>query len=144
MLQGTGFFQLPRELIEPLWPQLSPLVQSAIDRSNGMWDMNSVNEFMVNFLWQAFVYVEDGDVVALVISRIETFPSGLKVLMVETATGENREAWQRLAIDHLEEFARGEGCDLMRLVARPGWERVFRDFSKTHVLLDKHIGGSCH
>lgn len=135
-LTGTGFFQLPRETIWPLWPQIRPHAMSAIDRSSGKWDEHSVSEFLINFLWQIWAYVEDGALVAIVITRIETFPSGLKVLMVETATGERREAWQHLAIDRLKEFAKGEGCGLMTLIARPGWERVFREFEKTHVILE--------
>lgn len=139
MLQGTGFFQLPRELIVPLWDEIRPFAESAAERSQGMWDITCLNEFLVNFLYQAWVYIEDGKIVALVVSRIEPFPTGLKVLWVETATGEHRERWQRLAVDTLEEFARGEGCGLIRLVARPGWQRVFRDYEVSHVLLDKRL-----
>jgi hypothetical protein len=55
-------------------------------------------------------------------------------------TGHHREKWQHL-IKHLEKFALDNNCDKMELIARPGWERVLRNFryKKSHVLLEKQL-----
>jgi hypothetical protein len=54
-------------------------------------------------------------------------------------TGKHRDKWQHL-VKKIEDFAWANDCDLMELVARPGWEKVLRKFgySKSHVLLEKH------
>ena len=41
----------------------------------------------------------------------------------------------------VENFAKEEGCDMMELIARPGWQRVLNlfDYKRTHVVLEKKI-----
>jgi hypothetical protein len=54
--------------------------------------------------------------------------------------GNNRENWQHY-ISIIEDFAKQNGCDKMELIARPGWERVLKQFNytKSHVVLDKNL-----
>ena len=53
-------------------------------------------------------------------------------------TGSHREKWTHL-IKQIEEFAWHNNCDLLELVARPGWKRVLKPFGykESHVLLEK-------
>jgi hypothetical protein len=55
-------------------------------------------------------------------------------------TGHHREKWQHLIKD-IEKFANHNDCDKMELIARPGWEKVLRNFryKKSHVLLEKQL-----
>ena len=48
---------------------------------------------------------------------------------------------ENIFIKHLEKFALDNNCDKMELIARPGWERVLRNFryKKSHVLLEKSL-----
>ena len=53
-------------------------------------------------------------------------------------TGRHRDKWQHL-IKHVEEFAWKNNCDLLELVARPGWKKVLKQYGykESHVLLEK-------
>ena len=55
-------------------------------------------------------------------------------------TGRQRHKWQHL-ISKIEDFAKEEGCEMMELIARPGWQKVYNNhgYKKTHVVLEKQI-----
>jgi hypothetical protein len=55
-------------------------------------------------------------------------------------TGRQRLKWQHL-ISEIEDFAKENGCKMMELIARPGWQRVLKifDYKRTHVVLEKQI-----
>ena len=42
-------------------------------------------------------------------------------------------------LKHIEEFAWQNKCDLLELVARPGWKKVLKPFGykESHILLEK-------
>jgi len=63
-----------------------------------------------------------------------------KVCHIYIMTGRQRNKWQHL-ISKIEDFAREEGCDIMELIARPGWQKVLNifDYKRTHVVLEKKI-----
>ena len=55
-------------------------------------------------------------------------------------TGRQRHKWQYLVKD-IEQFAKDEGCQMMELIARPGWQKVLNNYGyqRTHVVLEKKI-----
>ena len=55
-------------------------------------------------------------------------------------TGKQRHKWQYLVKD-IEQFAKDEGCQMMELIARPGWQKVLNNYGyqRTHVVLEKKI-----
>jgi histone acetyltransferase (RNA polymerase elongator complex component) len=63
-----------------------------------------------------------------------------KVCHVYIVTGRQMSKWQHL-INRVEEFAKDEGCKMMELIARPGWQKVYNNhgYKKTHVVLEKQI-----
>jgi hypothetical protein len=63
-----------------------------------------------------------------------------KVCHIYIMTGRQRHKWQYLIKD-IEEFAKKEDCQMMELIARPGWQKVLNNFGykKTHVVLEKKI-----
>ena len=61
-----------------------------------------------------------------------------RCLNIKIMTGKHRDQWQHL-IKHIEDFAWIHNCDLLELVARPGWKKILKPFGykETHVLLEK-------
>ena len=61
-----------------------------------------------------------------------------RCLNIKIMIGRHREKWQHL-IKHIEDFAWRQNCDLLELVARPGWKKILKPFGYTesHVLLEK-------
>jgi len=51
------------------------------------------------------------------------------------------QVWGKHLISRVEEFAKDEGCKMMELIARPGWQKVYNNhgYKRTHVVLEKQI-----
>jgi hypothetical protein len=77
---------------------------------------------------------------ALIATGIDTYPNGRRECRVGVA-GADRQDWDVWALAQTERFAAKAGCTSMKLIARPGWERVFRDagYARTHVVLEKEL-----
>lgn len=130
------FFQLPPDTIDALWPAIRQRVVSGVERSSGRLTEANAFDLLRSGKWQCWTYWEGPKCMAVVITRINIHSSGIKSLEAIMASGDNRDRWQRLAVDSLKGFAKAEGCKLFELIARPGWERVFTEFKKTHVMLE--------
>ena len=113
--------QIPKENTEIVWLQCKGMIADALARSNGYANESHFRQWIKEgkmqlwFLWDSELDIQDrlyGVVVTEVIQR----PL------------------------HIEEFAWQNKCDLLELVARPGWKRVLKPFGykESHVLLEKH------
>lgn len=82
--------------------------------------------------------VTDDEVKAVVLTRIAA--DDTKTCVVTHAAGYDRPSWQHLWTA-LEFWAKGIGCKRIEAVARPGWERILRQFEmkKTHVILERSL-----
>lgn len=130
------FFQLPPDTIDALWPAIRQRIVSGVERSSGRLTEKAVFDLLTSGKWQCWTYWEGTRCMAVVVTRINIESTGMKTLEAIMASGDNRDRWQRLAVDTLKMFAKAEGCKLFELIARPGWERVFTEFKKTHVMLE--------
>jgi hypothetical protein len=130
------FFQLPPDTIDALWPAIRPRIVSGVERSSGRLTEKDAFDLLTSGKWQCWTYWEGPKCMAVVITRLNIESSGIKTLEAIMASGDNRDRWQRIAVDTLKNFAKAEGCKLFELIARPGWERVFTEFKKTHVMLE--------
>ena len=86
---------------------------------------------------QCWVVIGD-DIKACGLTQIKT--DGCKTCEVIACAGEDADGWRHM-IHLVGMWASEQGCGKLRLVARPGWEKVLRDdgFRRTHVMLDKEI-----
>lgn len=70
------------------------------------------------------------------VTQIAAYPNG-KVLRVWLAGGDLDELTHFLPAG--ENYARTQGCIAVEMEARPGWERVLKDYRKHAVILTKGI-----
>ena len=61
-----------------------------------------------------------------------------KVCRLWLCTGHDRKRWVH-HIETIEQWAQSIGCHTMDAVVRPGWERVLREYKKTHVILEREL-----
>lgn len=118
-----------------LWPLFKDLLIDACTRSNGRFDPNSAIEKMAQGHWQFWVGLHADGIVALGVTELLTYPTGLKVGNVVIATGDNSSRWVHF-MDELKDWARGEECHKMQTLARKGWAKKLPEFKMTHVLLE--------
>jgi|TARA_R100000773_G_C4221190_1_gene120172 IS1 family transposase len=136
---------IPPDHIEKVWVQVENDITKALIRSGGYANSNHFKDnclkkiFQLWILWDKEHKETNDKYFGVVITEIIQRPLQ-KCLNIRIMTGKHREKWQHL-IKHIEDFARKEKCDRMELIARPGWERVLRNFkyNKSHVLLEKKL-----
>jgi hypothetical protein len=134
---------IPQKLVEKVWIKVEPDVKSALERSGQYANSNHIkqhclkNEMQLWILWNK--ENKDKKYYGVVITEVIQRPL-IKVLNIRIMVGNNRENWQHY-ISIIEDFAKQNGCDKMELIARPGWERVLKQFNytKSHVVLDKNL-----
>jgi len=104
------------------------LVQIPIKELDKVWGMVEKNQKKTNDKYFGVVVTE-------IIKRKHG-----KVCHVYIVTGRQMSKWQHL-ISRVEEFAKDEGCKMMELIARPGWQKVYNNhgYKRTHVVLEKQI-----
>ena len=135
--------QIPKENTDTVWHLCKGMIANALARSNGYASETHFKKWIKDekmqlwFLWDSELDIQDrlyGVVVTEVIQRPLQ-----RCLNIKIMTGKHRDKWRHL-IKHIEDFAWQNNCDLLELVARPGWKRVLKPFGykESHVLLEKH------
>ena len=130
---------IPTNKVEQVWSFAVKDVADALARSNGYARAEHIkkeildNKMQLWILWDSETKEYYGVCVTEIIQRPLQ-----RCLNIKIMTGRHREKWQHL-IKHVEEFAWKNNCDLLELVARPGWKKVLKQYGykESHVLLEK-------
>ena len=136
-------WRVPPDEIDYIWPSVKDLIEAALDRS-GLFGINDAYCHVVNGTWQLWVVHEKrndqwsgAQIECVVLTEIIDYPKD-KVLRVTMATGSDRTKWVD-RIEVIEGWAKSLGCERIQVLGRPGWERVLKDYRKTHVMLEKQL-----
>ncbi len=110
--------QIPKENTDTVWHLCKGMIANALARSNGYASETHFKKWIKDekmqlwFLWDSELDIQD---------RLYG-------------------VWQHL-INKIEDFAKEEGCQMMELIARPGWQKIYNNYGykRTHVVLEKQI-----
>jgi len=125
----------PARIFE-VWPHARHLIKSAIDQT-GLSDFSEFEAEVLagrQLLWLAIV---DKTIEAAATTHL-TLTNGRKVCVLTACAGHQRERWLSL-MQRLEQFAKSEGCAVMRIFGRKGWHRVLDGYHVEHVVLEKEM-----
>jgi hypothetical protein len=136
---------IPKDKVELSWNKVEQSVTEALIRSGGYANSNHFKEWCTEgkcqlwILWDVEEPIVEKKYYGVVITEVIQRPLQ-KCFYIRIMTGHHREKWQHL-IKELEKFAYENDCDKMELIARPGWEKVLRNFryKKSHILLEKQL-----
>ena len=136
--------RIPTEELEKVWSLVEKDIRQALAYSSQLTDSNFVfeiakqNKFQIWVLWDK-EQKEQNKYFGVVVTEIIKRKLG-KVCHIYIMTGRQRHKWQYLIKD-IEEFAKNEGCLMMELIARPGWQKVLNNFGykRTQVVLEEKI-----
>jgi hypothetical protein len=137
--------QIPIQELEKVWGIVEKDIKSALAYSGQLTDSDFVfdtlkeGKFQLWVLWDKNQSKTVDKYFGVVVTEIIKRKFG-KVCHIYIMTGKQRTKWQHL-ITKVEDFAKQEGCKMMELIARPGWQRVLDDYGykRTHVVLEKQI-----
>ena len=132
---------IPPESVSKAWGIVKADIANALARSNGYALADHILKWINEKKMQLWILwdpeAENNKYYGVVVTEIIQRPLQ-KCLNVKIMTGRHREKWQHL-IKHIEDFAWQQDCDLLELVARPGWKKILKPFGyrESHVLLEK-------
>lgn len=135
----TQIVGIPVSGLPATWPRVLPLIEGACERSGGVHGPESFYMECETGKAQLWVAVDD-EVRAVFVTAIVKTPKRT-IAEVRVATGEGREDWEMRFMDVFEAWARENGADRTRLIAREGWKRVMkpRGYVPLHVILEKDL-----
>ena len=132
---------IPTKSIDQSWGIVKSDIADALARSNGYALADHIKEWIKEEKMQLWILwdpeAEKEKYYGVVVTEIIQRPLQ-RCLNIKIMTGKHRDQWQHL-IKHIADFAWIHNCDLLELVARPGWKKILKPFGykETHVLLEK-------
>lgn len=125
--------------LQVMWPMIAPLLQRAVDYSEGMTTLEETLRDLLSKQKQLWVIVDDEKKInAALVSCLQKFESGLIAARITLIGGENLKAWFSLK-DEFEKWARVEGCTEVLFHVRKGWIRELPDYQLTQYVMRKKI-----
>tara|TARA_R100000541_G_scaffold45884_1_gene52918 strand:+ start:2893 stop:3333 length:441 start_codon:yes stop_codon:yes gene_type:complete len=137
--------RIPTSNIDEVWPLVKKDIADALVFSGNHTDAQFVFDTLKQDKFQLFIVWDKnqkttlekyyGVVVTEIVEKKLT-----KACHIFIMTGRQRQKWTAL-IKVIEDFAEQNNCDLLELIARPGWQRILKDYNykRTHVVLEKPI-----
>lgn len=130
---------IPTDKVKQVWSIVVKDIADALARSNAYARAEHIkkdildNKMQLWILWDAKTKEYYGVCVTEIIQRPLQ-----RCLNIKIMKGRHRDKWEHL-IKHVEEFAWHNNCDLLELVARPGWKKILKQYGykESHVLLEK-------
>ena len=133
---------VPTKSVNEVWALVKTDIANALNRSNNYALSDHIKKWIIEEKMQLWILWDkeapkESKYYGLVVTEIIQRPLQ-RCLNMKIMTGRHREKWQHL-IKHIEDFAWLNNCDLLELIARPGWKKVLKPFgyTETHVLLQK-------
>ena len=133
---------IPTKDVNEIWKIVKNDIANALNRSNGYALADHIKKWILEKKMQLWIlWDKDGEkhskYYGVVVTEIIQRPLQ-RCLNIKIMIGRHREKWQHL-IKHIEDFAWQQKCDLLELVARPGWKKIIKPFGYTesHILLEK-------
>lgn len=109
------------------WQEVAPLLQKAVDLENGCYTIDNIYEYILNGEKSLWLVLVDNQIKAAVTTRIEQYPTGLKVCVIDYAGGEGfKEYWENFT-NLIEPLYKSLGCGMITIAGRRGWERFHTD-----------------
>lgn len=136
-------YNIPTSNVDTTWGVVKADIANALARSNNYALSDHIKTWIKEekmqlwILWDYEATDKNSKYYGVVVTEVIQRPLQ-RCLNIKIMTGKHREKWQHL-IKHIEDFAWQQNCDLLELVARPGWKKILKPFGYTesHVLLEK-------
>lgn len=131
---------IPVTGLSQVWGEVQPLIAKVIPYTGGRQNEKTLADALLNRDMQLWVIRNGEGIKTAFVTQIVNFPTGLKVAEYIVLGGEDADAWLALQAE-VEEWARAQGCYVMQVVGRPGWEKMLKKngFKKLTVMLDKDL-----
>jgi len=128
--------------VERFWPLCEFMVAEALAFSGKYADPEFIFRELKKDVMQSWIMfgsdeTEENKVFGVAVGRIAELPNFNQYEIV-ICTGKRREFWESQLVKQITEFAKHNKCKRLSIMARPGWERVSKQWGwkKKHVQLE--------
>ena len=124
------------KIVKDVWPKVAHFVRQAIERTDlGRFDKLEEDLLAGNaLLWLA---VTESEIHAAAITQLIVTERS-SVCAIRACGGNGVNNWISL-IGMIENYARNERCDCVRLVGRKGWARMLKDYRADMVIMERRL-----
>ena len=133
------FTAVAPEDIGMVWPAVAPILVKAVDRNNGEYTIDDVRDYLESGDYHLWVFIEDNVFKGACVTYFAQFPR-IKTCNFLLAAGFEIDKWACI-VNHIIPWAKDNGCAIIYVSGRAGWERVLKPFGfeKDSVTLQKQI-----
>ncbi len=129
--------KLEIDQVDRVWDACIPLLQKAIDRSEGYYDIDDLYQIVKKGqqdLWVMF----DKEILLAGTTKIVHYPnkSVLEIPFVATKDNDSVDDFRSM-MTQIEGWAKEQGAEATAFAARIGWKKLFPDFELKHTLMMK-------
>lgn len=126
--------------VEGVWGKIASLIARACERSMGRYHASHVKRYALSGFWQLWLVVEDGKVVFVGGTHINTYDTGIKEFDIRFASGKGIDRWQHLLPEALN-WAKAQGCSIAHALGRRGFSKIpaFQGWKHSHDSLETAI-----
>ena len=129
MDKAIDISMVPRHLVSIVWPTVYPLLEEAIDRSNGEANEESVFKRIASGDTSLFIATDMGNPVFVFILEQVTYESGKRSLVIPFVGGRQVFEVMQQFIDYIADIAENLNCDDIRgMSVRKGWIRQLEPY----------------
>jgi hypothetical protein len=137
--EGLEMGPIGPEYVPALWEVLHPLLQRACDFSGGRFTPESVAHQILNRSFDLWgVARPSGQIIAVAVTCVSDYPTGLRVMEVLLVSGQDRQSWLHFQGPLREQAARW-GCQKMQMVGRKGWAKSLPDWNQAAVMFEIEV-----
>lgn len=113
--------------IDLYWHDVKPLLQMAVDLEQGCYTIENIYEYLKSGEKSLFVVFAGNELKAAITTRIEEYPTGLRVCVIDYAGGEGfKDYWENFT-NYIEPLYKSLNCGMITIAGRKGWERLHTD-----------------
>ena len=113
---------MPPDRVAEVWPWVLPHVEAALRHGAGEYLAIDVRGYCEAGTWQLWIATRPGELIGAALTEVVDYPRR-RILFLHLAGAQEGEALAPLW-EMARRWARDLGCDAMRFVGRPGWQRT--------------------
>ena len=134
-MSETFLTGVPSNKVRAVWPQVRPFIERALER-DGCYAPEDIVDMLEARDAQLWVAVGGEGIAAALVTKINLYPRQKRCVLFLSA-GELKAHLRHLP--EVEAWAKAQGCDVVELNGRPGWERVMPGYRRALVTLEKDL-----
>lgn len=119
-----------------IWPHAKPFIAAAFATGLGDSTLEATEACVLSGMALLWVAWSNRAIVAAAVTELLVMPRH-KVCIVAAGAGNGKAGPEFLR--QVECYARAEGCQLVRVMGRRGWQRRLKDYRQPWIVLEKRI-----